>query len=275
MALSVAACQSPAATDEATAPATVAAPGTVAVPEVEQPAPIVASAVVDQHASPWEHVRTKYDADGDGVVSIEEYDRDGVQFAQLDLDNDGKLSTADFSRELSPTAPMLRMRIFRVLANYFQTDEDPSKFSMGELAEAFGIYDEDGDGAIAAEEFSAHAAERRRALLDEGSDFARVIMADIQPFEELVAELDEDGDGALNDDELITFFEARDEQRSGVLALPVAQEAERSGGKWTSGALAGEPAPDFTLEPPDGGAQTTLSSFRGSKPVALIFGSYT
>ena len=148
MALSVAACQSPAATDEATAPATVAAPGTVAVPEVEQTALIVASAVVDQHASPWEHVRTKYDADGDGVVSIEEYDRDGVQFAQLDLDNDGTLSKADFSRELSPTAPMLRMRIFRVLANYFQTDEDPSKFSMGELAEAFGIYDEDGDREV-------------------------------------------------------------------------------------------------------------------------------
>ncbi len=38
---------------------------------------------------------------------------------------------------------------------------------------------------------------------------------------------------------------------------------------------AGDPAPDFTLATLDGKQQVTLSGFRGKRPVALIFGSYT
>ena len=37
----------------------------------------------------------------------------------------------------------------------------------------------------------------------------------------------------------------------------------------------GDPAPDFTLPDAAGKEQTTLSSFRGKKPVVLIFGSFT
>jgi len=42
----------------------------------------------------------------------------------------------------------------------------------------------------------------------------------------------------------------------------------------TSGVPEGEPAPDFTLRPPSGGAPVTLSALKG-KPVALVFGCYT
>ncbi len=38
---------------------------------------------------------------------------------------------------------------------------------------------------------------------------------------------------------------------------------------------AGEPAPDFTLSNIEGTETITLSDFRGEKPVALVFGSYT
>ncbi len=38
---------------------------------------------------------------------------------------------------------------------------------------------------------------------------------------------------------------------------------------------AGDDAPDFTLSPPGGGEPFTLSSMRGERPVALVFGSYT
>jgi hypothetical protein len=38
---------------------------------------------------------------------------------------------------------------------------------------------------------------------------------------------------------------------------------------------AGDPAPDFSLPTLDHKATVTLSSFRGSKPVVLVFGSYT
>jgi hypothetical protein len=37
----------------------------------------------------------------------------------------------------------------------------------------------------------------------------------------------------------------------------------------------GDPAPDFTLPLHDGTGQVTLSSFRGQRPVVLVFGSYT
>jgi len=37
----------------------------------------------------------------------------------------------------------------------------------------------------------------------------------------------------------------------------------------------GDVAPDFTLSTLDGKRKVKLSSFRGAKPVALIFGSYT
>jgi hypothetical protein len=37
----------------------------------------------------------------------------------------------------------------------------------------------------------------------------------------------------------------------------------------------GEQAPDFTLPTLDNRASVTLSSFRGTRPVVLVFGSYT
>jgi hypothetical protein len=37
----------------------------------------------------------------------------------------------------------------------------------------------------------------------------------------------------------------------------------------------GDPAPDFRLTTVDKSAEVTLSSFRGVKPVVLVFGSYT
>jgi hypothetical protein len=37
----------------------------------------------------------------------------------------------------------------------------------------------------------------------------------------------------------------------------------------------GDLAPDFTLETADRTSEVTLSSFRGAKPVVLVFGSYT
>ena len=37
----------------------------------------------------------------------------------------------------------------------------------------------------------------------------------------------------------------------------------------------GQAAPDFELPTVDGSARVRLSSFRGSRPVVLVFGSYT
>ena len=42
-----------------------------------------------------------------------------------------------------------------------------------------------------------------------------------------------------------------------------------------TGPAQGEWAPDFALQPPDGGDTFRLSDYRGDRPVALVFGSYT
>jgi len=39
--------------------------------------------------------------------------------------------------------------------------------------------------------------------------------------------------------------------------------------------MVGQQAPDFSLKTVDQGSEVRLSSFRGQKPVVLVFGSYT
>ena len=54
-----------------------------------------------------------------------------------------------------------------------------------------------------------------------------------------------------------------------VGAMEVQKELDRSAPK------AGDLAPDFTLYDISGTQPITLSDFRGKKPVALVFGSFT
>lgn len=51
--------------------------------------------------------------------------------------------------------------------------------------------------------------------------------------------------------------------------MPIQKELNRHAPK------KGDMAPDFTLTDSSGTASVTLSQFRGQKPVALIFGSFT
>ncbi len=64
-----------------------------------------------------------------------------------------------------------------------------------------------------------------------------------------------------------------------LVALPaVSQSPNHSGsvpGRSKQSPQVGEPAPDFNLRTKDGTMQVQLSSFRGRRPVVIIFGSYT
>jgi len=51
--------------------------------------------------------------------------------------------------------------------------------------------------------------------------------------------------------------------------MPIQKKLDRQAPK------AGDLAPDFTLADSSGTETVTLSQFRGIKPVALVFGSYT
>jgi Ca2+-binding EF-hand superfamily protein len=66
------------------------------------------------------------------------------------------------------------------------------------------------------------------------------------------------------------MFEERSTTRSQRLARLI-----ESGRFFTDGPRPGELAPDFKLSTPDGKTTVALSSYRGKKPVVLIFGSFT
>lgn len=52
------------------------------------------------HDSAWSYLQEKYDADGDGSVTPEEYRRSAEAFARLDRDGDGILDEQDFGARI-------------------------------------------------------------------------------------------------------------------------------------------------------------------------------
>ena len=106
----------------------------------------------------------------------------------------------------------------------------------GTLLDRIQAYDKNRDGKITRGEASGPLAQR----------FAR---------------MDANGDGVINQGELRQIANRIGRRRAGRDGEGVATE--------------GKTAPDFKLKSLDGKRTVRLSSFSGTKPVALIFGSYT
>src|SRR5262245_65913339 len=68
--------------------------------------------------------------------------------------------------------------------------------------------------------------------------------------------------------EIVRSFHSRDPENSSHRVKAMTAGA-------ILGPQIGEPAPDFCLTKADGSGEVSLRSFRGKKPVVLIFGSYT
>jgi Ca2+-binding EF-hand superfamily protein len=227
----------------------------------------------------WEYLRQRYDADGDGRVSRREYTRGDDAFARLDRDGDGVLSEVDVERrgggqrgrQRGPEAPGASPQL--VLLLYMQDDDDASRLSLAELERAIVAYDGDGDGAIGRPEFEALSEKRRARLPGERADPGR-IASRRAAWEAMLKAIDTDGDRRLSGAELTGCFRRSDSDGDAILLLDdVAGRGDRP--ERRAGPAEGEWAPDLTLRPPRGGAPVTLSGFRGARPVALIFGSYT
>ena len=60
------------------------------------------------------------------------------------------------------------------------------------------------------------------------------------------------------------------------LALPAAAQPQRRAlQEMPAGPRVGDKAPDFKLRTKDGQREVQISSFKGQKPVVLVFGSFT
>jgi len=110
------------------------------------------------------------------------------------------------------------------------------------------------------------------------------------PWELLVAEHDKDKDGKITQSEYTRGkdrFARLDSDGDGVITKSDLSRGDgrrrgrgrgrdrRSRGASPAAPKQGAAAPDFTLKTLDGKKKVRLSSFKGKKPVALIFGSYT
>jgi len=240
--------------------------------------------------STWAYLSARYDADGDGTIRPEEYVREGGRFERIDRNGDGVVDATDFERAQESGGRtrgggaedrMSGMRARRILMTYFQLlDGDAAELTLEELEAAFDLYDANHDLSLTATEFEGRSAGQKADVPGSDSRMVQMVMRDVDPWEALLAGIDDDEDGALHYDEVEAFFGSVT-RGSGVIALSAdADRGAARGGRGEdapkkTGATAGEPAPDFTLSSPHGGKPVTLSSFRGKRPVALIFGSYT
>ena len=225
--------------------------------------------------SVWEHLASKYDLDGDDAISRDEYDRGEQRFANLDRDEDGAITRADVEqRGMLDTPAMRRSLAQRVLQKYFGQDEDPDVLLRTELE--LSVYDADADidDALDAEEFSLFVESQGAEPL---SDLYSPIAGDQGRFGLVRIVVDTDEDEQLSLDELLAFFDELDSDGSGSWVDPGSSfsRAMDDAEPMESGVPEGEPAPDFELPRLGDGQLVRLSSFRGDRPVALIFGSYT
>ena len=219
------------------------------------------------HETTWDYLVTKYDANGDGSVTVAEYDRGAEAFARHDRNGDGLLSYADYDPEALKLERERQRTLDRarpVLARYFQDDDDPDRLDVAELERALAAYDAAGDGSVTYDEFEAHKdARSAHGKSPDGSATRRLENGD--PYEYLFLAADTDKDGSMTNAELVAYFHALagDDGRAPGRAAPA------------SGPAQGEWAPDFTLRRLEEEGSVTLSSFAGDRPVALVFGSYT
>lgn len=183
-------------------------------------------------------LKTRYDTNKDGKISAAEYTRDEGRFLAYDANGDGELTAADFESAGSRGFSWLGV-----------ADSDKNMSVSAEEWKAWlGSLGASEAGVVSKEQLAAAGAEQDQAAFDH------------------------DGDGQVELEDLATQHRMADRNNDGVL-----DPGELSGRPSRSGTpAAGEPAPDFELQfAKDTERSVRLSSFAGSKPVALVFGSYT
>lgn len=221
-----------------------------------------------RHESAWDLIRDAHDKNKDGKVTKEEYTRGEERFQRLDRNRDGVVTGEDFQRgrrrgrgRERPGAGGSPPRIDRgrVIGFLMDVDRD-GKVTREETGRWLKDRDENQDGVLTAEEIGGRRGRFVLRILDTDGD-GKVTAAEV---EAAFKEADEDGDGSLD--------APRRRRGRGEGRGPRGRRGRRGD---DAAPKAGAPAPDFELPRLHGQGSVKLSSFKGSKPVALIFGSYT
>jgi len=224
----------------------------------------------------------RYDTDGDAVITPAEYTRHDGQLARWDLDGDGRVTEADWALEDPQVSPQIDvMQRLDVLGRYFQTDENELEIlTIDELANAFLEYDGAGtpDEELTEAEFLALADERAVAMPGDGSMMGQSYIGEVDGWARLTRFYDQNGSATLDLTELTILFEQAD-----VYELRFDQVRFDDGDAgahfdqvaYEEGLTVGSAVPDVTLTTLHGDEPVSLAQAVGTKPVALIFGSYT
>ena len=261
----------------------------------------------------WNYLASRYDADRDGRIASKEYPRDPKTFARLDRDHDGSLTAADFRGPTTMETYIAILVFERIGSDPRPAGAPPppppeaAEFpSEALMLRAFERIDANHNGLLGEAELDAALARAEATPIEGVHD----LPPGVRPFPSLRAAIDADGSGRLSRDEVVAWRareEAKDaaEEKAQAEAMAKAKAKADAAAKEATAKDAetanapekkapektpekaapprtppaappvGALAPDFTLASPDGTRSVTLSSFRGKRPVALIFGSYT
>lgn len=185
----------------------------------------------------WASTRKRYDRNGDGRVSREEFFGSDADFARLDRDEDKAVTEADFDFSAHALTPSVGSLLFR------NTDCD-------------------GNGKLTREEVDAFF----RRMDSGGMNF--LSLSDVQQAfdspRSSAATAKRAGDPAAPKS---TSGPSKETLIRGLFRQEI--------GSLQAGPTLGEPVTDFTLKAFDGLKEITLSKLIGSKPVVLVFGNFT
>ena len=206
----------------------------------------------------WEHASERFDADHDGSIRRAEYPGPDDEFARLDRDRDGRLTSSD-------------------------CDFASRSGQESSVGDRFAIADGDDDGKLTRGEFEAFASSG-------GSDpvYHRALVGPLAELEARLTSGSRSGAAFLSLADFQEAFElaSRREPVAVVHSLrPPPKPADRVTlfhaflrrelGAFGPGPALGDLAPDFNLPLADGRGEWKLSSVVGPRPVVLIFGNLT
>ena len=212
----------------------------------------------------WDLISTQNDVNKDGKVTTDEFTRGKTRFERLDRDKDGVLTVADFKRRERRGARGGRggrrgggrgMSASMLFGRLMDTDEN-QEVTKKEVNSWVKEHDKNNDGKLNKDEFG----NSRRG-------------------EFIIGMLDKDEDSMVSLAEFTTEFD-KAAGEAGVIKVTARRRGNRGGSGGRARPADGAPkvgvvAPEIHLSYKDGKSKAKLSSFKGKKPVALIFGSYT